>query len=633
MKYREGLRSELNIGSVLSTHFPDQCTWAYFGNGLTTDTRRRLGEAEPVSSEGMNAYCYMGPDKWYKLDGNYKCKSTDSSYQSPIDITSAAVKDKSNILPTLVSSYSTCDGCTITNDGHTIKVGYSGSSSLEIGGVLNQLWSGANSSAGTTYSLAEIDFHWGEDDTKGSEHLVGTKAFPLEMHMLHTQDGNAESAHSKGGLTMLTVMFEITATPSEENAEIKKLADEVDAVKTTGSSNALGQALDVSALLPTTYDTDYMTYKGSLTRPDCYESVNWVIASKTLKITSATLAKFRAAEWIDSTHQVMSKNYRPTQPLNGRSVYEKFSVSSNYPALESAAETKSTETTSAVVTWPSIKSKYSLNTLLFHWDGVSSTTGSEHQLQGKTYPLELQLMHTQNYNTDPVHTGGGVTAIGVMFGVDDGSPNSEIQKLLDGSGALGSNELIEQVIDAGEYYNMSGKAEIRIEGLLPDTYKTDYITYSGSLTTPGCFESVNWIIPKKPMTVSTAQLAAIKKLHFAASDTSNYRPVQALGSRKVYMKAAGTGTDTVFGSAYAMEAEASNSSYTCSAPETSSESETSGETAAGLSGGAKAGIGIAMVGFFGGIAFVHFIRDQSPANKGKKDAHHHLEEDEHGSDV
>lgn len=46
-----------------------------------------------------------------------------------------------------------------------------------------------------------------------------------------------------------------------------------------------------------------------------------------------------------------------------------------------------------------------------------------------------------------------------------------------------------------------------IYDLLPDT--KNYITYEGSLTRPGCQESVTWIIMNKPVYVKKSQVKFI----------------------------------------------------------------------------------------------------------------------------
>jgi len=53
------------------------------------------------------------------------------------------------------------------------------------------------------------------------------------------------------------------------------------------------------------------------------------------------------------------------------------------------------------------------------------------------------------------------------------------------------------------FINVGNRVHIRhlsINGLLPTT--DDYVTYDGSLTQPGCQETVTWIIINKPIYIS-----------------------------------------------------------------------------------------------------------------------------------
>jgi carbonic anhydrase len=52
--------------------------------------------------------------------------------------------------------------------------------------------------------------------------------------------------------------------------------------------------------------------------------------------------------------------------------------------------------------------------------------------------------------------------------------------------------------------------------------------FEGSLTTPPCSEDVHWIVMKTPMTISSRQLDAHKKLY-----PMNARPTQPLNGRTV----------------------------------------------------------------------------------------------------
>jgi len=53
------------------------------------------------------------------------------------------------------------------------------------------------------------------------------------------------------------------------------------------------------------------------------------------------------------------------------------------------------------------------------------------------------------------------------------------------------------VPDVGQEVRMLG---VRLDELLPAT--SDYVTYDGSLTQPGCQETVTWLLLNKPLYVT-----------------------------------------------------------------------------------------------------------------------------------
>ena len=68
-------------------------------------------------------------------------------------------------------------------------------------------------------------------------------------------------------------------------------------------------AVDVDALVPKAR-TSYR-YEGSLTTPPCSEGVKWIVMTTAIQLSPAQIAAFT---------QLVAKNNRPTQPLNGRTV-------------------------------------------------------------------------------------------------------------------------------------------------------------------------------------------------------------------------------------------------------------------------------------------------------------------------
>lgn len=66
-----------------------------------------------------------------------------------------------------------------------------------------------------------------------------------------------------------------------------------------------------------------------------------------------------------------------------------------------------------------------------------------------------------------------------------------------------------------------------------------FYNYLGSETTPDCKENVNWIVMTDPIQISTAQLAAFRKLwennqNFAGGHGNNRDPQPLHGRKVVY---------------------------------------------------------------------------------------------------
>jgi carbonic anhydrase len=75
---------------------------------------------------------------------------------------------------------------------------------------------------------------------------------------------------------------------------------------------------------------------------------------------------------------------------------------------------------------------------------------------------------------------------------------------------------------------------LNLRSLLPHSGETFY-RYLGSLTTPGCNEEVEWTVVPEPVQIS---IGNYKKFHDVKDENGeqlgqNYRPVQALGNRRI----------------------------------------------------------------------------------------------------
>ncbi|CAG0881443.1 unnamed protein product [Cyprideis torosa] len=130
--------------------------------------------------------------------------------------------------------------------------------------------------------------------------------------------------------------------------------------------------------------------------------------------------------------------------------------------------------------------KYQFHEMFIHY-GMENAFGSEHRIQGKSYPAEIQLYF---FNSDLYRNmsearlkSQGIAALSIM--VQKGPSSEEIR-------VITSN--FTDVVYGGQ------SAKIRnlsLRNLLPDT--DFYMTYEGSTTHPGCWETVTWIVFNKPV--------------------------------------------------------------------------------------------------------------------------------------
>ena len=64
---------------------------------------------------------------------------------------------------------------------------------------------------GQSYQMLQLHFHWGADDSKGSEHTINGEEFPMEMHIVHKKVGLTveEALGTSDGLAVVGQMFQV----------------------------------------------------------------------------------------------------------------------------------------------------------------------------------------------------------------------------------------------------------------------------------------------------------------------------------------------------------------------------------------------------------------------------------------
>jgi carbonic anhydrase len=141
---------------------------------------------------------------------------------------------------------------------------------------------------GERYDLRRIRFH------TPSEHKVAGAPYDMEMQLLHSS-ADGERLH-------ISVFFEEGALHKSLDKLWAHLPEDVGRA---GDSIAL----NFETLLPSR--RVYFHYQGSLTTPPCTEGIKWFVLSQSVDASS---------KQIDQLSNLVLRNSRPIQPLNGRKV-------------------------------------------------------------------------------------------------------------------------------------------------------------------------------------------------------------------------------------------------------------------------------------------------------------------------
>ncbi|XP_073448254.1 receptor-type tyrosine-protein phosphatase gamma isoform X3 [Aquarana catesbeiana] len=172
----------------------------------------------------------------------------------------------------------------------------------------------------------------------------------------------------------------------------------------------------------------------------------------------------------------------------------------------------------------------------FHWGHSNASAGSEHSINGRRFPVEMQIF---SYNPDDFDSFGAaildkrlIAAMSVFFQASQRN-NPALDPIIHGLKGVVHHEK-ETFLDP-----------FVLRDLLPASLGSFY-RYTGSLTTPPCSEIVEWVVFSRPVPISYQQLEAFYSIftteqqdHVKSVDylRNNFRPKQRLNDRVVYKSA------------------------------------------------------------------------------------------------
>jgi len=193
--------------------------------------------------------------------------------------------------------------------------------------------------ADSKFLLWQFHFHWGKDDTQGSEHTVNGREFPMEVHFVHVnakyaadlENGvNSDALTNADGLLVVGFFFEVSDSFSDyklarefsptRNAARYIYNQEVKESKCNDKVKSTHKFRNHKKWFQHSQVTDkHWHYQGGLTTPTCNEVVTWVVAQEYLKVTPRDLTHLRKME--DDEGNAIEHNFRAPQNLNGRTIY------------------------------------------------------------------------------------------------------------------------------------------------------------------------------------------------------------------------------------------------------------------------------------------------------------------------
>ncbi|XP_035467558.1 carbonic anhydrase [Scophthalmus maximus] len=274
-------------------------------------------------------HCMYSPTKWQQLSDSH----CGGEHQSPVNIETQKIVVDEHLDTFTYTMFDDKHAIKyITNTGHTVKCVLKEDMVEVSGGGL-----------GYVYSVLQFHFHWGSTsvESKGSEHTVDSKRYPMEMHIVtKRKDLTLDQAiDTPNGLAVLGFFIEAADTtkssssssgPHEPNptsgptSDMKAwmtLSNSFSAIKNINSEVEITEEISIDDLLGKVNRASYYRYNGSLTTPLCNEAVVWTVFKESVKVDQSVMTLF-------PTQTGYQNVFRPAQSLHDRTIYASSSAAS-----------------------------------------------------------------------------------------------------------------------------------------------------------------------------------------------------------------------------------------------------------------------------------------------------------------
>ncbi|XP_055350535.1 carbonic anhydrase 7-like [Paramacrobiotus metropolitanus] len=266
------------------------------------------------------------PKEWGK-----KYVDCDGSHQSPINFDSRYIVNNSLLTEVEFINYAQRPRDSIwtaTNNGHTVQftadfdaVPYVTSGGLENG----------------KYYFRQFHYHWGSNDSYGSEHAINGRRFPIELHLVHVRNASDSSPYKVAVVGIFADVVDDNVNRTEEQEKLQEIRSMVEAAQSVRESGSTKQVyvpgFTLLKFLPK--KRQFFRYYGSLTTPPCTQLIQWTVMANPIKISKTMLKIFRQViahsppelvtnsdhdpHWLNRDEEkFLVNNFRPIQSTKGR---------------------------------------------------------------------------------------------------------------------------------------------------------------------------------------------------------------------------------------------------------------------------------------------------------------------------
>lgn len=201
----------------------------------------------------------------------------------------------------------------VENNGHSFSISMSSKMEIDLFGGGLPTW----------YRLKGIHFHWSNEDDEGMEHMIGGELYPLVAHLVHLKEDRPinEVLNSSDGLAVIAIPFALVEGCEAGNKELHKITQRLKNVKFKGQKVDIEEDFDLMEMFPKS-KSNFFRYEGSLTTPPCSEAVIWSVLTEPTEVSPLQLHQFRRlhSNNVGEPTELVTENFRPIQPLNGRRV-------------------------------------------------------------------------------------------------------------------------------------------------------------------------------------------------------------------------------------------------------------------------------------------------------------------------